>query len=1102
MKKISTQSIIITVFVIAFLCVAFFVLANYLNMRQTQKQSVRVKESLGMLKLAENILTHVNELETNQHGYTLDSKEEFFKPYQNSIIALEADTALLFKIAQQKPERNNLVQQLNRLIQSRIENSNQTTTAFDNDGVLPLKEIIKLAAEKKISDSLKTIIQYQLDFEKKILSASVNSFETEAQRITRWFFILAAVFLLILISVFFIISNDLKEKRIVATQLDYQASLIDTISDAIFTTDEKFIIKSWNKFAANLYGFTTAEATGQHFSALLDVQLNKDEQEDVFQTLQKKGYYQSELPVTKKNGQHIFVLTSISTIQNNQHEITGYVAVHRDITERKLLEDQLKEFNQQLEEKVDLKTAELSGIFERITDGFIALDSNWCFTYINNRVAQILGQPSEAFIGKNIWTDFLETHNSNLFCETYKGAMANQQYCHYELYYPPLNMWIEHFIYPSPSGLSIYLRDVTHQKGIEEQILKARIFSDKIIDSLPGIFYIYDPEENRVMRWNNRAESITGYSSEAIVGVNFIEFIAYADRQMIAEKIKEAFELGQLEVEAKILNKHGQEVLFYFTAMVIEIDGKPFLIGNGIDISARKNAEEKLKKNFMQIQLLAKLSERVSHAEKPEEIYELALDAFINIVNAKKAAVSLFNEKNEMQLVASKYLSEEFQERFQEFCDWKKEERFTKSIYISDLDKDASILKILASCKNAGVVAICFIPLIYQSNLLGKFSLFFTEPHIFSEEEIQLIETIARDVAFAISEKKSQLALISSRQKYKLLFDYNPMPMWMLSYPERNFIEVNKAALVHYGYSREEFLQMNVIDIRPTMDKYLFEKLLDELNIGNDYKGVWRHKKKNGDIIKVEIIAHDIMYEGNNVRLILANDINEKIKAEEKLQQSYKQIKQLATHLQNIREQERTNIAREIHDELGQQLTGLKMYISWLSKKIISQEPEIKTKFTNTIELIEDTIKTVRKISTELRPSMLDDLGLLAAMEWQSTEFEKRSGIPIEFINLTNNHAIPSKYTTGLFRIFQESLTNVARHADAKKIVSSLSIANKQLVLTIQDDGKGFVLHNIGSKKTLGLFGMKERTMEMGGSYEIKSEPGRGTTVSIQIPIH
>jgi len=151
--------------------------------------------------------------------------------------------------------------------------------------------------------------------------------------------------------------------------------------------------------------------------------------------------------------------------------------------------------------------------------------------------------------------------------------------------------------------------------------------------------------------------------------------------------------------------------------------------------------------------------------------------------------------------------------------------------------------------------------------------------------------------------------------------------------------------------------------------------------------------------------------------------------------------------------------------------------------------------------LIEETIKSVRKISMDLRPSILDDLGLLAAMEWQSTEFEKRSGITTEFNNLTHNKEVPPRLKTGLFRIFQESLTNIARHAEAKKIVSSLKFESNKLTLTITDDGKGFIYKNIDSKKTLGLLGMEERTKEMGGRYEIKSYPGVGTTVSVTVPV-
>src|SRR5690606_25378096 len=145
----------------------------------------------------------------------------------------------------------------------------------------------------------------------------------------------------------------------------------------------------------------------------------------------------------------------------------------------------------------------------------------------------------------------------------------------------------------------------------------------------------------------------------------------------------------------------------------------------------------------------------------------------------------------------------------------------------------------------------------------------------------------------------------------------------------------------------------------------------------------------DGTEVKINIIAHNIVYEGKKVRLVLAINETERLLAEEKLKHSHEQLRLLTTHMEKLREAERTHMAREIHDELGQQLTGLKMDISWLNKKIKSDNEEVKYKMKDTIDLIDKTVVTVRKIATDLRPSILDDLGLIAAMEWQSEEFQK-----------------------------------------------------------------------------------------------------------------
>lgn len=270
---------------------------------------------------------------------------------------------------------------------------------------------------------------------------------------------------------------------------------------------------------------------------------------------------------------------------------------------------------------------------------------------------------------------------------------------------------------------------------------------------------------------------------------------------------------------------------------------------------------------------------------------------------------------------------------------------------------------------------------------------------------------------------------------------------------------------------------------------------------GQNFSGISEYRKKDGSIVKVNIVAHNIVYEGMDAMLVLGNDVTEKIRAEEALQKSHLQLRELATHLEKVRETERTHIAREIHDELGQQLTGLKMDISWLNRKIKNQDTEVHSKIAETIQLIDTTVKTVRRIATELRPSILDDLGLIAALEWQSEEFEKRFEIKCVFKSNVVEAQVSADLATGIFRIYQECLTNVLRHSQAAMVSSFLSIEHRVLNFTITDNGKGFIETDIANKKTLGLLGMKERTHLLGGTYEINSSPGEGTSVLIIVPL-
>ncbi|MFC0775675.1 histidine kinase [Terrimonas alba] len=234
--------------------------------------------------------------------------------------------------------------------------------------------------------------------------------------------------------------------------------------------------------------------------------------------------------------------------------------------------------------------------------------------------------------------------------------------------------------------------------------------------------------------------------------------------------------------------------------------------------------------------------------------------------------------------------------------------------------------------------------------------------------------------------------------------------------------------------------------------------------------------------------------------LALVRDTTEAKKVEVELIQSREDLRLLSNHLENVREEERLHIAREIHDELGQHLTVLKMNVSLLDKSIAGSDTRLSTEFNKVIDLINEMVKAVRKISHELRPNVLDQLGLVPAMEWHSRDFEKRTGLKTNFTTDFTEITLTDKKRIGLFRIFQESLTNIARHAEATRVDISLNIQEEEIIMLIEDDGKGFNTSLVEHKKTLGLVGMRERAIMMGGTYIINSSPGNGTITEVIIP--
>ena len=232
----------------------------------------------------------------------------------------------------------------------------------------------------------------------------------------------------------------------------------------------------------------------------------------------------------------------------------------------------------------------------------------------------------------------------------------------------------------------------------------------------------------------------------------------------------------------------------------------------------------------------------------------------------------------------------------------------------------------------------------------------------------------------------------------------------------------------------------------------------------------------------------------------IQRDVTDRYAATELIRASSEQLRALASRLQKVREEERTVIAREIHDELGQALTGLRLDVAWMKHRL-PRDHEVATLCGSLVSRIDQTLTSVRRIATSLRPSVLDQLGLAAALEWQGQEFANRTGIEVEMQIANDGTPIPDDLGSSAFRILQESLTNVARHSAATHVSIRLAQSPAMLLLEVIDDGVGIQPARLEGTHSLGLVGMRERALACGGRVDIISNPGHGTMVSLRVPL-
>ncbi|MFA5317038.1 MAG: PAS domain S-box protein [Dehalococcoidales bacterium] len=532
-----------------------------------------------------------------------------------------------------------------------------------------------------------------------------------------------------------------------------------------------------------------------------------------------------------------------------------------------------------------------------------------------------------------------------------------------------------------------------------------------------------------------------------------------------------------------------------------------------------KQAEETITKRVRELSALNSIASSASSSLELRMILDLTLDTVLEVCGLETGSIYLFDETaKELVLTTYRGCSKEFANSVRVFTIGQslvgRAGQTGEILVEDDITQDPRVKTKIVTSEN--IISFAAIPIKSRGKLFGVMNIASRRHHHFTTEYVNLYKAVSciigvsiynaslyRDLQVELSERKqAEEALKDSEKKYRELADFLPQTVFEFD-TSGNFTFANRHGFQSFGYTPEDIKRgLNALQLFIPGDRVRVKKNIQVVLGGRKPKGnEYTALRKDGSTYPVIVYSSPIIHEGKPVGLRgIVTDITEPKQIDDALQKSHEQLRSLTAHLQSVREEERTDIARGVHDELGQALTALKMDLSWLGKRLPKGQEALLEKKEVMSELLDSIIQTVKKISTKLRPGILDDFGLVAAIEWQAEEFQKRSGIKCKVSSVTEPH-LDRDLNTALFRIFQETLTNAARHTSATRVTVNLKDQDGKMIMRIRDNGKGITPEQLSSPSSFGIIGMRERVRALRGEITIRGIPGKGTTVTVTIPL-
>jgi PAS domain S-box-containing protein len=703
--------------------------------------------------------------------------------------------------------------------------------------------------------------------------------------------------------------------------------------------------------------------------------------------------------------------------------------------------------------------------------GYITLSREGLITEINLTGATLLGKERSKLANRR-FAQFVAPEDSDLWHRHFMAVLQHdsKQACELEIRrsdgsrFPVQLDSLRLEKNAKTHVVRIALTDITERKLAEASLRESETYlrlleqREIVQTSLDG-FWVVDTNNARILEANDAFCGMVGYTREELLNMCISDLEVDESPAETAAHLKKIIEVGYDRFEARHRHKQGHLVDLEVSVTHSELDsGVNFVFTR--DVTERKLAEKNLRESESRFRTLFESASDCM----------LILDMDGRIVDINRTGHErLGYEEHEM-----------LGRRIAEF-DTPEHTALTPE-RIAKIAKEGKVTFEAAHVRKDGTV----MPVEVSSNIIQLNG----EQRVFS---------VIRDI--------TQRKLLEQDLRLKEFILEHARDAVLLSNNDMRFVYANHEACRALGYRRDELLGLTPFDIDPDVTledaQHNLERALTEGTITFET----RHRRRDGSIFPVEIRYSLFKYQGEAMKIVLARDITERKRTEQ-------QVRELSAHLLTAREEEKASVAREIHDDLGSTLAALKIEAHMLDRGLSAEQKKIPLfkRVELMAVLLDNAIKATRRIITDLRPTILDDYGLLEALKWQADEFHKHAGIECRVACIHSKakdckdckdceYTLDKTLSINLFRIFQESLTNVARHSGASRVEVKFRPDSNEVVLSISDNGRGLPEGHTIAPTSFGIRGMRERVVQLGGKIEIGSSPGGGLNVIVILPL-